>query len=486
MEVKDKVVTVEGLKGAYDNLDGKISSNDTDIANLQNSVTQLNSDLSNDISIERTRIDNIIALKDGSTTGDAELQDIRIGANGNTYESAGTAVREQIGELKGELGNYAYTNYPYPFTQDSSLIGSDGVTKFYTQQKGGINSLLIVEGSHTFREYFVQTLYATSSQVSFVIRGSYYDNTTPFYVEYVKTRTEAENSFVLTDPNFPDAKVYANVDWSKVNAGYGQNLNTLSAKIQEQCVVRNTINTSNIIIVDKNGHGLFKSIQSAIDVAKDGDIIYIKNGMYEESVVYTKQIHLIGQDKYKTILFNTTGEYNTPPLWTCSGMIENLTVWAWNRYGKSFDSVSKLGYALHLDQKWDTDHARRHIEIRNCIFKSDFNDAIGCGMDADAYVEISDTICEATHRSGMKVHPYPTTGSSKILLRNNVFKKGIDENGYGLMFHTGGTDGTHFNTIEVEAYNNIAKTYNGFDTNCFIMNEYNYGNTLPSMNRFTL
>ena len=45
MEVKDKVVTVEGLKGAYDNLNGKISSNDTDIANLQNSVTQLNSEL---------------------------------------------------------------------------------------------------------------------------------------------------------------------------------------------------------------------------------------------------------------------------------------------------------------------------------------------------------------------------------------------------------------------------------------------------------
>lgn len=45
MEVKDKVVTVEGLKGAYDNLNGKISANDTDITNLQNSVTQLNSDI---------------------------------------------------------------------------------------------------------------------------------------------------------------------------------------------------------------------------------------------------------------------------------------------------------------------------------------------------------------------------------------------------------------------------------------------------------
>lgn len=45
MEVKDKVVTVEGLKGAYDDLNGKISSNDADITALQESVTQLNSDL---------------------------------------------------------------------------------------------------------------------------------------------------------------------------------------------------------------------------------------------------------------------------------------------------------------------------------------------------------------------------------------------------------------------------------------------------------
>lgn len=105
-----------------DDVNANLSNQDKKITDLQASTkstldsqnTKINdasSTQNSKIATLESRMDTFTNLKEGSTTGDAELQDIRVGADGTKYPSAGKAVREQVNQLKEDLDDLSIGNY---------------------------------------------------------------------------------------------------------------------------------------------------------------------------------------------------------------------------------------------------------------------------------------------------------------------------------------------------------------------------------------
>lgn len=116
--------------------------------------------MQNEMAVLSARMDTFASLPNGSTTGDAELADIRVGADGVKHDSAGNAVRTQFAGVTGEIrGHYADT---------PNRINRFTFTKGYLNENTGK-----VMSSDTGDDSFFDR-FATSDFIS-VVGGETYD-----------------------------------------------------------------------------------------------------------------------------------------------------------------------------------------------------------------------------------------------------------------------------------------------------------------------
>lgn len=133
----------------------------TSLSNQTTSINQTTSAQNSKIATLESRMNTFTSLSEGSTTGDAELQDIRVGANGTTYNTAGDAVRGQYSQLKEDMDSVIYP-YVKISKNDNRVLKKLHIpvgTKFRIETLNGDNfgvttTLRLYDSSKTEIDYY--------------------------------------------------------------------------------------------------------------------------------------------------------------------------------------------------------------------------------------------------------------------------------------------------------------------------------------------
>lgn len=244
------------------------------------------------IKVLKARMDTFASLPQGSTSGDAELTDIRVGYDGKTYPSAGDAVRGQVSKLNKDLDDLSFTSNQY-VPQEKDVVNAIWWT---AEQKNALpneGTYIVYPFKIPAGTYYYKGIYAYFSWILFEdgtsrrLSENISNNHTGKIIIEQKATIKLTISDISIEPSFSnDRYLYLGL----VDRYYGEMIYPkvyITPKVQ-------------IITVKNDGSGDFVRLKDATDSIKDAS----KDNPYEIHIYggnYNIYSELGGQTFYNSI-----------------------------------------------------------------------------------------------------------------------------------------------------------------------------------------
>ena len=491
--------------------------NDNKMSYTQNFIDEVKGCLRNkdlnvvtkkELEVINSRITNLTSLSEGSTTGDAELMDIRVAIDGTIYDTAGDAVRGQVSELKSDLYNLymtedtdivdlsnnncygcvfhkpTYVNkFKCLFTDNS--IGNVTYVLAKTTDNTKISSGTSVLGIESKRFVVDINDYIDINMVldeSYVILVLQTDNV---HIKIVNSTVSKYDAYIC-ELNIEDNTIIQTYDILKNNYRFAM---SFTGKI-----------IGNHISVRKDGTGDFTTITEALSHFFYGDEVTIKlgKGKYNEVLNIGNKYDLIimGEGADNCIIYNESGMYRNAPL-TVSGNVfmENvgLYMYANDNFVPDISSQDTFaGYALHIDGDSRNINGFNYATFINCKFYSTAFPAVGLGTHQRQTIKFNN--CEFIRNCTNDNYKYdnwkgafighPDNGSEQ----NLIFKDCYFESNYGKSGNLRTDVGEPYNFNLTAINNTFYSNELGCDsfeytTGQSVLHDSSHGNTSTNLNK---
>ena len=184
---------------------------------------------------------------------------------------------------------------------------------------------------------------------------------------------------------------------------------TADAEIRERLAI-----TTFDYVVARDGSGDFTSLATAVSTVPTGSRILVKAGVYEDEVVQCvgKELTIIGQNPYKTIVRNSADDYYNPPLNIGKGFVSGIT------FASTGTTGATHSYAAHID---NDDLFGNSLIFHDCRFQSASTSAVGIGTRKNCSLVFEN--CEFVSTSGTTdaFFVHPTTDANNYSLAQYLY-----------------------------------------------------------------